>query len=222
MQPIEWSEDGRVELFTAYVKAQSEMGDVFKKNVNPAFKSKYADLSVVVDAVTPAFNKNGLAVIQSPSFDGEIVTVETIIAHIGGGFLRSAISMRPTKQDPQGVGSAVTYGRRYALLALSGVAPEDDDGNAASVPAQEPGKRFEAFQGGLSRMSSAQAKRENLDGVIRQELAACQSEAELDRWFANFDERTRTFPFSWLDPMKDEVEKRRNELLDVLAEQASV
>ena len=67
-------------------------------------------------------------------------------------------------------------------------------------------------------MTSAQAKRENLDSAIRQELAACQTEAALDNWYANFDERTRTFPASWLDPMRDEVEKRRNELLDLMAE----
>lgn len=75
---------------------------------------------------------------------------------------------------------------------------------------------------GLERITSAAAKREGLDAVVRQELAACQSEAALDAWYANFDERTKTFPLSWLDPMRDEVEKRRNELLDVIAEQESV
>lgn len=214
---IEWSDEGRKELFAAYVKAQAEMGSVFKGAVNPAFKSKYADLATVIDAVAPAFNQNGLAIIQSPSFDGEVVTVETVIAHTGGGFMRSALSIRPAKQDAHGIGSAVTYARRYALLALSGVAPEDDDGNASSGP-HEAGKRFSSYESGLARMSSAQAKRQGLDGEIRQELAACQSERELDAWFSNFDERTRTFPLAWYIPMRDLVEIRRNELLDLVAE----
>ena len=213
---IEWS-DERGELFGAYVKAQAEMGAVLKNSMNPAFRSKYADLSSVLDAVLPAFSKNGMAVIQSPGFDGEIVTVETIVGHTSGGFIKSSLSMRPSKPDAHGVGSAITYARRYALLALAGVAPEDDDGNAASGP-QEPAQRFVS---GLARLSSAQAKRDGLDAKVRQELAACQSEAALDAWYAGFDERTKTFPLSWLDPMRDEVEKRRNEIMDVIAERES-
>lgn len=159
---IEWSEEGRAELFAAYAKAQSEMGEVVKTSTNPAFTttqrtSKYADLSAVTAAVMPAMSKNGLAVIQSPNFDGESVTVETVVGHGAGGFFRSSISLRPTKVDPQGIGSAITYARRYALMALAGVAPEDDDGNAASEPG-EPGKRFERDQRQVSapgRKSSA-------------------------------------------------------------------
>lgn len=214
---IEWS-DERGELFGAYVKAQADMGAVIKNSVNPAFRSKYADLSSVLDAVLPAFSKNGMAVIQSPSFDGEVVTVETIVGHSSGGYIKSALSIRPSKPDGHGIGSAITYARRYALLALAGVAPEDDDGNAASGP-QEPAQRFVS---GLSRLSSAQAKRDGLDTTVKRELAACQSEAALDAWYANFDERTKTFPLSWVDPMRDEVEKRRNELLDLAAERESV
>lgn len=221
MIPIEWSDEGRKELIGAYVKAQTEMGDVLKKSSNPHFNSKYADLAVVVDAVIPAFNKNDLAVIQSPSFDGEVLTVETFIAHAAGGWLRSMLSIRPSKGDAHGIGSATTYARRYALLALSGVAPEDDDGNAASGP-QEGGKRFSSYAGGLSRMTSAQAKRQDEHGTITRELAACQTEAELDAWYENFDTRTETLPLSWLDPIRDEVEKRRNTLLDLAAEREAV
>lgn len=218
MISLEWSDEGRKELFGAYVKAQSEMGSVLKGETNAHFSSKYADLATVIAAVLPAFNKNGLAVIQSPSFDGETVTIETVVAHDSGAFMRSSISMRPTKGDPQGIGSAVTYGRRYSLLALAGVAPEDDDGNAASGPG-EPGKRFTSYESALSRKSAAAAKRDGDHETILRELAACQTEAALDIWFQRFDERTAQLPLSWIDPMKDEVEKRRNAILDVLAEQ---
>lgn len=133
---LELSASGVPELFAAYAKAQADMGDVLKTANNPAFRTKYADLAAVVEAVLPALSKHGLALIQAPGFDGEVVTVETVIAHIGGGFMRSTIQLRPTKSDPQGLGSAITYGRRYALMAMAGVAPEDDDGNASSGPVE--------------------------------------------------------------------------------------
>jgi len=150
---IELSTEGVPELFAAYVKAQAEMGDVLKTATNPAFRTKYADLAAVVEAILPALSKNGLALIQAPGFDGEIVTVETMIAHTGGGFLRSTIRLRPTKSDPQGLGSAITYGRRYALMAMAGVAPEDDDGNSASArpeQGQEPA-RFTPAKGAVPK-----------------------------------------------------------------------
>lgn len=155
MNPIEWSDEGRKEFLAAYLKAQTEMGAVRKAANNPAFNSKYADLATVLDAVLPAFNQNDLMVIQAPSFDGERLTIETIIAHTGGGYMRSLFSLRPSKSDPQGLGSCETYGRRYALLALAGVAPEDDDGNAASGEAK-PGQRF-GKPAPASRLTAAEA-----------------------------------------------------------------
>lgn len=135
---MEFSDEHRTEVFTAYAKAQTQMGDVLKGATNPAFKSKYADLAAVVEAVTPAFNANGFAVIQSAEFDGEYAAVTTLLAHTSGGWVKSRLKLKPTKADPQGVGSALTYSRRYSLLAMSGAAPEDDDGNAASVKVAQP------------------------------------------------------------------------------------
>lgn len=132
MNELQLSEDGRAALFAAYVKAQAGMGAVFKDAANPAFKSKYASLAAVNDATIPAFNAQGLAIVQAPSFDGEMLSVETYVIHTDGGWLKSTLSVRPAKIDAQGIGSAVTYLRRYGLMAMAGVSPEDDDGNAAS------------------------------------------------------------------------------------------
>ena len=126
--------ESAAEFYSAYAKAQAAMGAVLKNASNPAFKSKYADLAGVLEAVLPALNNNGLAFIQVPAFDGETASITTVIAHTSGAALTSTLRLRPTKADPQGVGSAHTYARRYAALALCGVAPEDDDGNAASQP----------------------------------------------------------------------------------------
>jgi hypothetical protein len=139
-------------LFTAMVAAQGDMGTVLKDAVNPHFKSKYADLATVCDAVIPALNKHGIAVIQAPGMSGTRVTVETILAHKDGAMMRTILELSPTKADPQGVGSAITYARRYALQSVAGVAPEDDDGNAASQPIKKnasqvkKGGEFETLQ----------------------------------------------------------------------------
>lgn len=119
-------------LADALCKAQGEMEGAKKTSNNPHFRSAYADLESVWDACREPLTKHGLAVIQSPMGDGDHVVLETMLVHTSGEFIRRKLPIRPTKQDPQGVGSAITYARRYALMAMVGLAPEDDDGNAAS------------------------------------------------------------------------------------------
>jgi hypothetical protein len=136
--PISVTWDGDKASFAkAFVTAQKGMESVKKASSNPAFKSKYADLSEVVEAVVPALNAAGIGVMQFPAFDGETVSITTVFLHESGASVTGTLGLRPSKFDPQGVGSATTYGRRYSLLAMTGTAPEDDDGNAASGPRQE-------------------------------------------------------------------------------------
>ena len=130
-------EGDRAPLAKALIAAQGATEAVKKASTNSAMKWRYADLAVVVEAVIPALNESGIAVIQSPSFDGDLVSVTTVLLHESGSSVTGTLSMRPTKMDPQGVGSAITYARRYALLAMAGAAPEDDDGQAASQPGSE-------------------------------------------------------------------------------------
>ena len=128
-----WEGD-RAPFAKAFIKAQQATEAVKKAASNPAFKSKYADLSEVVEATVPALNSAGIGVMQAPAFDGEMVSIETVLMHESGSSVTCVLKLRPSKMDPQGVGSAITYGRRYSLLAMTGAAPEDDDGNAASGP----------------------------------------------------------------------------------------
>jgi len=134
--PIRWDGD-KATFAKAFVAAQKSMESIKKASSNPAFKSKYADLSEVVEAVVPALNGAGIGVMQFPAFDGENVSITTVFIHESGASITGTLDLRPSKIDPQGIGSATTYGRRYSLLAMSGMAPEDDDGNAASGPRQE-------------------------------------------------------------------------------------
>jgi hypothetical protein len=127
-------------LFAALAAAQAEVENAIKGNVNPHFKSRYADLAEVLNTVRPTFAKHGLSILQSTAFDGVNVSVTTTLAHAEGGWVSSCASCVPARVDAQGIGAATTYLRRYALAAMAGVAQEDDDGNAASHqqrPAQE-------------------------------------------------------------------------------------
>ena len=125
-------------LALALAKAQGEMGAAAKDASNPHFRSKYADLSSIMDACREPLSKHGLAVTQLPGRgeDGS-VQLTTILMHESGEHLGSTISSRPAQENPQVVGSILTYLRRYALASVVGVVSDDDDGEAASAPARQ-------------------------------------------------------------------------------------
>ena len=127
------------QIAMAIVKAQREFAPALKTNANPFFKSKYADLSVCIEAVIDALNNNGIALIQRNHDCQDGVKVETILLHESGEeFSGGVLHVPAIKSDPQAFGSALTYARRYSLMATCGIAPEDDDGNAASKQKQLP------------------------------------------------------------------------------------
>lgn len=128
-------------LAKALAEAQGEIENASKASTNPHFKSKYADLAEVLNTIRPVFAKHGLAVTQFPAYEDGIVSVETVLTHSSGEWMCGTISAPVTKNDAQGVGSAVTYCRRYSLAAAAGIAQEDDDGNAAvQKPKADAGK----------------------------------------------------------------------------------
>jgi hypothetical protein len=113
-------------------KAQAEIEGASKDKTNPHFKSSYADLASVWEACRGALTKHGLSVLQPVAADGPSVTVTTLLTHNSGEWIASDLTMTAQQNTPQGIGSCITYARRYALASMVGVAPEDDDGNAAS------------------------------------------------------------------------------------------
>lgn len=122
------------ELAAALSKAQAEIKGAERSRTNPAFKSQYATLADVWDACREPLTRNGLSVVQLPSCADGVVRVTTVLLHASGQSIRETLELPVMQKTPQGVGSAITYGRRYGLAAMVGVAPdEDDDGNAASV-----------------------------------------------------------------------------------------
>ena len=124
-------------LAAALVKAQSAMGGAKKDSTNPHFKTAYADLASVWDACRAPLANAGLSIVQLVSSErlhpseATHAVIETILAHSSGEWVSSTLAVPLTKSDAQGLGSAITYGRRYALAAIVGVCPADDDGEAA-------------------------------------------------------------------------------------------
>lgn len=120
-------------IYGAFVKAQKAFSPALKSSVNPHFKSRYVDLAGCVEAVMDALNDNGIALVQQTSESDSGVIVETVFIHESGESMQCGkLHVPASKHDAQGYGSALTYARRYSLMAACGIAPEDDDGNAAS------------------------------------------------------------------------------------------
>jgi hypothetical protein len=169
-------------IASALVKAQKAFGPALKSSSNPHFRSRYADLSACVEAVIDALNDNGIAMMQrvSPSDNG--VIVETVLIHESGETITNGqLHVPATKHDAQGYGSALTYARRYSLMAACGIAPEDDDGNAASrrpaaptapaVPTPDITDFLSAIQ--------ASANSDELARVYKEAFDACQGNQAL-------------------------------------------
>jgi len=124
--------DSIKEIASALAKAQTSIKAAIKDANNPFFKSKYADLASVIEAVRIPLNAQGISFLQPVSSAEHGVSVETVLVHESGEWLSETLVMPVSKDDAQGVGSAITYGRRYGLQSMCGVPSEDDDGNAAS------------------------------------------------------------------------------------------
>lgn len=162
----------------AFIAAQKNIEGIKKGTKNDHFKSKYADLAEVNGVVIPAMNDAGIGVIQIPGNDGDLITVTTLLLHESGSGMTGLLKMRPTKTDPQGAGSAITYGRRYSILSMSGAAPEDDDGNAASGTRQHQSNAVSEVEKAAIRLLTGQS-----DPDAFKEVWAKNK----DGWKENFD-----------------------------------
>ena len=141
--------------------AQGEMKGAVKDATNPFFKANYSDLASIIDAIKIPFSKNGLSYVQltDTAPDG-FIAVETVLMHSSGEWISCSLSQKPVKNDPQSMGSLVSYLRRYTLQAISGVPSVDDDGNAATGH-QEPVKEYQPSPAAqrFSSVSENQLKR---------------------------------------------------------------
>ena len=133
-------------LFAALYKAKASIAAPRKNSKNPAFKSRYADLSSVIEAVEGPAHEAGLFIVQSPISEDDYAGAETYLMHESGQHISTSLTFQIQRSGPQGAGSCITYARRYALMSLFALAADDDDdGNAgqraSKAAAQKPTKR---------------------------------------------------------------------------------
>jgi uncharacterized protein YukE len=194
-------------LAEALSKTQAAVEGAVKGKVNPAFKSKYADLSSVWEACREALTENGLSVLQSP---GEVaegrMAMTTQLMHASGEWIRGTLTIPLGKVDAQAYGSATTYARRYALAAFVGVSPEDDDGAAATKA------KPTAATGRQDPDSLAQKKRDGLMETWNAEIDACADMIELRQWWKDHAAEIKDLPEIWQDAVGDRKEARKVEL----------
>jgi hypothetical protein len=170
----------------AFVAAQRGFAPALKSSTNPHFKSRYADLAACVEAVIDALHSQGIALTQVTHECEGGVMVETVFLHESGETMSGGKLFLPaSKQDAQGYGSALTYARRYALMAACGIAPEDDDGNAAtkSAPLAVPkykGMPPEDFGSIIDYIEVAETEKA-LQNLYRQASQGGASEAQMER-----------------------------------------
>jgi hypothetical protein len=167
------------QIATALVKAQKQFQPALKTSTNPHFRSRYADLSACVEAVIDALNANGIYLLQKNYDCADGVMVETVFVHESGEMLECGIVHFPAvKKDPQGYASALTYARRYSLMASCGIAPEDDDGNAASKPIA----KISATQGAW------EALKPDRQAVVQDVLDAIMEKVAADDMYGAYEE----------------------------------
>ena len=168
------------EIAGALAKAQGEIANATKDSSNPHFKTKYADLASVREAVQAPLSKHGIAVVQGVRTTGEGVEVETLLAHGSGQWLAETLTIPLGQRSAQAVGSAISYGRRYSLMAIVGIAADDDDGNEAT--ASPPPPRREPEPDRAPRAPAAADVNEDAIAYMarfRTAMRACESEDDL-------------------------------------------
>ena len=179
-------------LMSALSKMQGELKMALKDSDNPYFKSKYADLATCINTAKKPMADNGLSVSQHCGFDGNYVRCVTVLGHSSGQYMASTCVIPVTKKDAQGVGSAITYARRYSFSAVIGLSQDDDDGNWASNKDVAGKLKKEA---GNKRVMDESQKRLDTEENYRY-ISADNIEVKMSngRWI-NLDE----CPLNWLE-----------------------
>lgn len=178
------------ELAAALAKAQGVMKNAALNKVNPHFKSRYADLPAVRDAIVPALSANGIAVVQATDMDdsGRVI-VETTLMHASGQWLKGRIPVVAERGGPQALGSALTYARRYGLAAMVGIAADEDDDANTAEPAKGDSKPTTVTKGGGDKiMAARKAEAETFVRMFKGYVDGCaDADAASTQWKSNAD-----------------------------------
>ena len=168
-------------LTEALVKAQAVMETASKDADNPFFKSKYTTLAGCWDVARKPLSDNGLAVIQTTTFEeGNSVIVETTLSHVSGEWVRGSLKTPLAKLDPQAVGSAITYARRYALSAMIGIVSEEDD-DGESAMGRTPTPQAKPAQAQRAQAKSPAKEETPKDKLIKQAYAIMLNQLKMSK-----------------------------------------
>lgn len=188
----------------AFVAAKKTFAPALKSSANPHFKSKYADLANCLEAVNDALLDAGIAVYQETSECDNGIVVETVFLHESGESLRGGkLHVPASKQDPQGYGSALTYARRYSLMAACGIAAEDDDGNAASKPTPKPAK------GGNPLDQIPTRTKAQMPLMVPGSEAPLSFHADMPAWFSAYEQLAESVARAGKTPPRERMTKLR-------------
>lgn len=185
-------------IYEAFINAQKEFEPALKNSTNPHFRSKYADLGACIDAIKDALNRHDIGLMQITHECDDGVAIETIFIHKSGECLKSGILRLPaTKKDAQGYGSALTYARRYSLMAAVGIAPEDDDGEHATRSHNEHKKNY-GLQGKIEEIKKHHNRKEEL--ILQAEEKSAMGMRDLVSWWKSLSDTDHSL-------IKDEMPK---------------
>jgi|ERR1700722_6145 len=152
------------DLFSALIKVQGKLENVLKDKKNSYFKSTYADLGSVWDCCREPLSSNGLCIIQTVEGTKDNMFLVTLLCHVSGQWIKSKLPLILSKSDPQGVGSAITYARRYALSAMVGICQEDDDGEKAMQ--RKKAQEKDEFEQNLQKNRISSEKAEEISKIL--------------------------------------------------------
>lgn len=190
-----------INLAKALLAVQGELRGVVKDSTNPHFKNRYASLEGVIETVKPVMQKHGIVFLQAPgNFEGGVANITTSFIHAETGeAIHSTVGLPVAKQDPQGVGSAITYACRYSLMAMLGLPPVDDDAEYAS-----------AKNGNHETLPKKDAK--HAYTKMQEEIRACQSREQLKTWMTGNKARVLVLPLDWQDILRLQCEEMMADL----------
>jgi len=220
IEPMQSSSIGKLAL--ALSKAQGQMEGASKSADNPFFKSKYADLNECIQAARKPLADNELAVIQTTELSDSGIVIVTTLAHSSGEWIKAKISMKPKKDDDQGRGSSITYGRRYSFAAIVGLAQKEDDGNAScAIPKPDKTAKGQQSPPQQNRQQQSRNKKEDpqVKAAVQQWLDIIHSFEkgkhnlqQFQAWFAGNDDKLADFPEAQYNAILNAKRDKESEL----------
>lgn len=203
------------ELAKALCKAQSEMGSAHKgatAGKGGSFSYNYADLASVWETVRKPLSSNGLSIVQTTKNEGDIVSVCTMLLHTSGEHIESCLSLKlKDPSDPKALGSALTYLRRYGIMGTVGVAPSDDDGDAANEAKEDKAPQPTVNQADIDTFNRIKEEIETSADIAALEANYKSNKAKIDKLPAALAGKLRKLTAETKDNMKTEAERLAKE-----------